>query len=170
MVFVLKQNCCIRKGQQDSRTYPSSSFSFHQTEKLMQHDFRLSVQQVPFLASSKWKAKMKVAFCCFMVTYQTIGIPLRTNKRILKYLLLRQKAHMCSYLHSPTRISVNYHKIKISQKLYLLENRWLQNWNQWPKLTLNQATKLWNQSGCSPSVINYATRSSRALTNDNNAL
>ena len=67
LVFVLKQNCCIRKGQQDSRKYPSSSFSFHQIEKSMQHDFRLSVQQVPFLASSKRKAKMKVIFCCSMV-------------------------------------------------------------------------------------------------------
>ena len=111
----------------------------------------------PVSCLSKWKVKMKVAFCCSMVTYQTIGIPLRTNKRILKYLLLRQKAHMCSYLHSPTGISENYHKIKISQKLYLLEKRWLQNWNQWPKLTLNQLTKHWNQSGCSPSVINYPT-------------
>ena len=169
LVFVLKQDCCIRKGQQDSRKYLSSSFSFHQMGKSMSHNFRLSVQQVPFLASFKWKAKMKVAFCRSMVTCQTIGIPLRTNKRILKYLLLRQKAHMCSYLHSPTRISVNNHNIKISQKLYLLEIRWSQNWYQWPKLTLNQFTKLWNQCGWSPSVINYATQSSRALTNDNNA-
>ena len=123
LVFVLKQNCCIRKGQQDSRKYLSSSFSFHQIEKSMQHNFRLSVQQVPFLASSKWKVKMKAALCCSMVTYQTIGIPLGTNKRILKYLLLRQKAHMCSYLHSSTHIFVNYHKIKISQELNLLEKR-----------------------------------------------
>ena len=123
----------------------------------MPHNFRLSVQHVPFLASFTWEAKMKVAFCCSMVTYQTISIPLRTNKWILKCLLLRQKAHMCSYPHSPTRISVKYHTIEISQKLHLLEKGCMQNWNQWPKLTLNQFTKLWNQSGCSPSVINYAT-------------
>ena len=74
----------------------------------MQHDYRLIVQQVPLFASSKWKANMKAAFCCSTVTYQTITIPLRTNQGMLKYLLLRQKAHMCSYLHSPTHISVNY--------------------------------------------------------------
>ena len=62
-------------------------------------------------ASSKSKAKMKATFCCSMVIYQTIAIPLRTNQRILKYLLLRQKAHICSYLHSPTRIYVNYSEI-----------------------------------------------------------